>query len=243
MVLYNTFLYLPFKASRLRKSPTTEPTAVAKTVASRPAGAATRARILDLAEQLFAEWGFSGVSIRDIAALGQLNVGVIVYYFKTKAALYAEVYRRLVEPVMEERRQLIQGVLQGPNRYDVTKIIEAALRPVFEHSRKYPNYRLLAGRSTTDPTPEVRAAIDATYVPEKSVFSKALRDACPELSHDEFYWRYYCLHGAVQYILADIGRIQQVAGQNFDTSDPQTVLSFVVPYLAGGMLLPPTHRN
>lgn len=45
-------------------------------------------RILGAAEQLFAEKGFDGVSVRDIAEQAQANVAMINYYFRNKEDLY-----------------------------------------------------------------------------------------------------------------------------------------------------------
>ncbi|MET0379536.1 MAG: TetR family transcriptional regulator, partial [Spongiibacteraceae bacterium] len=44
-------------------------------------GDATRDRILDAAEQLFAECGFDGTSMRDISSAAQAELGSIGYHF------------------------------------------------------------------------------------------------------------------------------------------------------------------
>ena len=43
--------------------------------------------ILQVAEQLFAEKGFDGTSVRDIAKLANINVAMISYYFGSKEKL------------------------------------------------------------------------------------------------------------------------------------------------------------
>ena len=44
-------------------------------------------RIQDAATRLFAEHGFDGVSVRDIAAAADVTVGSINYYFGSKDSL------------------------------------------------------------------------------------------------------------------------------------------------------------
>ncbi len=43
--------------------------------------------ILDVAEQLFAEYGFDGTSVRDISKKGNINVAMVSYYFGSKENL------------------------------------------------------------------------------------------------------------------------------------------------------------
>ena len=71
--------------------------------------AGTRARILKAAEELFADKGFSGSSIRDIAEMAKVNVASINYHFKDKLSLYMEIFLFGRKQVMDELdRQVIQ---------------------------------------------------------------------------------------------------------------------------------------
>jgi len=49
----------------------------------------TRAQILDAARQLFAEHGYDGASIRDIAARASIDPAMVIRYFHTKDELFA----------------------------------------------------------------------------------------------------------------------------------------------------------
>ena len=52
-----------------------------------------RERLLDEAEALFAEKGYTAVSVREIIAAADCNVASIHYYFGNKQNLYLEVFR------------------------------------------------------------------------------------------------------------------------------------------------------
>jgi AcrR family transcriptional regulator len=54
----------------------------------------SRAAILDAAEQLFAERGFEGASLRDIAAAASLSRATPSYFYGNKERLYAAVLER-----------------------------------------------------------------------------------------------------------------------------------------------------
>jgi hypothetical protein len=123
---------------------------------------------------------------------------------------------------------------------DLVAILKADLDPVFHRRRENIIYRRLAGRLSTDPNKEVRRIVDEIYNRKALIFDIALRRACPHLSDEEFYWRFYCLFGAVQYVLADVGKIQTLAGRIFNSSNPDIALKYVVPFLAAGLTAPPT---
>jgi len=53
-----------------------------------------RDRLLDVAEELFAERGFEGTSVRELAGAAGCNIASVNYYFGAKEKLYEEVWRR-----------------------------------------------------------------------------------------------------------------------------------------------------
>jgi AcrR family transcriptional regulator len=63
-----------------------------------------RAHILAVAEQLFAENGFDGTSVRDIAQLANVNLAMISYYFGSK--------EKLLEALIEDRAGYTIGILE-----------------------------------------------------------------------------------------------------------------------------------
>ena len=54
----------------------------------------TRDRILAVSRLLFAEIGFNGTSIREIAKQADVNVSAVNYYFSSKENLYEEVLKK-----------------------------------------------------------------------------------------------------------------------------------------------------
>jgi AcrR family transcriptional regulator len=63
---------------------------------SDPDGA--QARLLRVGLQLFAEQGYAKTSIRQIAALAQVNVAAVSYYFGDKSGLYRAVFHASPDP-------------------------------------------------------------------------------------------------------------------------------------------------
>ncbi|MFT6602493.1 MAG: AcrR family transcriptional regulator, partial [Bacteriovoracaceae bacterium] len=54
----------------------------------------TKEKILDVANELFAEKGFKGTSIREIAKIADVNLSAVNYHFTNKETLYAQVFQR-----------------------------------------------------------------------------------------------------------------------------------------------------
>jgi AcrR family transcriptional regulator len=64
-------------------------------------GELTAERILDAAEALFAERGYAGTSLRDVANRVELRIPSLYNHFPSKDALYAAVLARGIGPVLE----------------------------------------------------------------------------------------------------------------------------------------------
>ena len=67
-----------------------------------------RAQILAIAEQLFADNGYDGTSVRDIAQLANVNLAMISYYFGSK--------EKLLEALIEDRAGYTLGILEELNK-------------------------------------------------------------------------------------------------------------------------------
>jgi TetR/AcrR family acrAB operon transcriptional repressor len=68
--------------------------------------AATRDRILDTAEQLFAEHGVSRTTLQHIATAAGVTRGAIYWHFDDKVALFNAMIERVVMPLEAARAQL-----------------------------------------------------------------------------------------------------------------------------------------
>ena len=72
-------------------------------------GWTTRERILDAAEQVFAEKGLAAAPVRDIAGRVGLNPASLYNYFDGKEELYEAVLERGLTPVLEMLSDLMSG--------------------------------------------------------------------------------------------------------------------------------------
>ena len=75
---------------------------------------ATRARILDIALDLFRRQGFDEATMRGIAAAAGVSLGSTYYYFESKEDLVMAFYERAIE----EMAPRIEAVLAGSNSFE-----------------------------------------------------------------------------------------------------------------------------
>ncbi len=94
-----------------------------------------REEILSIAEELFAEKGFEGVSMNDIAERVDMQKSALYYYFKSKKDIYdsliKEIYIKLQDKVREP-------VLQGKGREEKIRLLISHLIDFWAEHPRFP---------------------------------------------------------------------------------------------------------
>lgn len=86
-----------------------------------PKGARTRRRILDTAERLFAEKGYAGTTLRDVAAASGLRIPSLYNHFASKESLYAAVLEQGIAPVLDALAGYLAAGAERPDRRAFTR--------------------------------------------------------------------------------------------------------------------------
>ena len=69
-------------------------------------------RIIQIAEQLFAEKGFEHTSIRDITSAAQCNLAAVNYHFGSKDKLYLLIFQQHIDVTREKRISAIKKLFE-----------------------------------------------------------------------------------------------------------------------------------
>lgn len=103
-----------------------------QTSRKRRKGARTAERILDAAEELFAEHGFAGTTLRDVAARVGVRNPSLYNHFSNKESLYAAVLERGIGPVLETLSEFVEA---GVDSYSdsSSKVVERMMELLAEH--------------------------------------------------------------------------------------------------------------
>src|SRR5512147_3048444 len=92
---------------------------------------ATRERLLDVAEQLFARRGLDAVSVRDITQAAGASLGAITYHFGTMRKLMVAVFDRRMAPLTRQRLDALDALEKaaGKGPLPLEGVLEAMFRP------------------------------------------------------------------------------------------------------------------
>lgn len=200
---------------------------------------AKRDRILDVAEQLFAEHGFDGVTIRQIASGADVDVALASYHFGKKIDLFNAVFERRAEELNERRLDALRKVqaAAGAKGPGVEQIIEAFLRPleIAQESGDagWRNYLALVAYINNSPYWGTRM-MSKMFDSLVNEFIDALREALPGGSDEDIYWCYHNLSGALTLTFADTGRIDKLSGGACHSSDFKEAYDRMIPFMAAG---------
>ena len=208
----------------------------------RPGGTSTvRESILASAEKMFADRGYAGTTLREIADGCRVTQAVINYYFGSKFALFEEVYlRRAVEVARErlvnlETLEQIEALTGEPPA--VEDIVRAFLEPTIA-LRATPegrNFLRLQSRLHTEPPQLSYKLRTEAYDRSTRGYVRLLRKVMPRLSALDAYWRITMMIGTYLYAFSDTHRMEELAGSDYDAADSVAVLEQVTRFLTGGL--------
>jgi AcrR family transcriptional regulator len=111
----------------------------------------TRDRLLAVATRLFAERGFSHVTVRDICLKAKANVAAVNYHFGGKSGLYEEVLRRAIRIMQGTTEEICRSGAGRPPAEQLEGAIHIFLTRVVTTRDKWIHQLML--QEVSNPTP------------------------------------------------------------------------------------------
>jgi AcrR family transcriptional regulator len=201
----------------------------------------SREKLIFSAERLFAERGFDGVSVRDIANDAKVNSALVGYYFHGKEGLLAEVYTRHCEPLKRERARLLAEYSQGGNSLNLEQILEAFIRPSLEAGQgsvEGRNFSRLRAILSAENSSLLEQLVAQNFDETNRLFINLLCKALPHLSREDVFWRFHFLLGTIYYTAAGPHRIRTLSKGKCDPSDPEATTGELILFAAAGFGAP-----
>jgi AcrR family transcriptional regulator len=116
--------------------------------AHQPRSRETQARILAAAEQEFAEKGYDGARLTDIAEAAGCSVGTVYFRFKDKSALFLAI----AESFAEDAREGFKGVLQSTGQMEPDDAIRQFVLGAAQNFRRHKGlFRAIMERGFDNP--------------------------------------------------------------------------------------------
>lgn len=207
--------------------------------ASVASAAETRERLVAAAERLFAEHGYTSVSVRAIAAAAGVNWSLVGYHFRGKEGLLSEVYRRHCSTLNAERLRLLG--LAGQGRQRLERVIEAFVRPALaeiQTERGETGFSRLRTILAAENSALLTQLVAQNFDVSTSTFVAALRGCLPHVSSDETLWRFHFMLGTIYYSVSSPQRIKTFSKGRCDPGNLEATLRHLVPFLAAAFRAP-----
>jgi AcrR family transcriptional regulator len=201
-----------------------------------------REKILDAAENRFADLGFAGTTLRDVANKAKITQALISYYFGSKHGLYEAVFLRRGRKISDERMERLQALLDSPEPPAIAAIVHAFLAPTLALRRtaKGRTFIRLQARLHTEP-PEISYKLrNEAYDKSTRAYVQAICAARPDLPAKDVYWRVTLMVGAYMYAFSDTHRLDELAKGVCNPDDAQEVMDQITAFVVGGLTAPPS---
>ncbi|AMD56938.1 TetR/AcrR family transcriptional regulator [Agrobacterium radiobacter] len=197
--------------------------------------------ILDAAELIFADEGFAGSKMRDIANRAGVNQALIRYYFGSKEDLFDEVYRRRGALLSGRRHVLLDEVLARPTSLRVEDIVLAYLAPQWEMKHSGPAgaaFVRLQARLHAEPAEHSFRLRREVYDSSVKRFVNEIALLTPDIPKDIISLRMAFLVGTYLFMLNDLGRLNDLTDGQLGVVGKDEMLKHLAAFLTAGLRAP-----
>ena len=201
--------------------------------------AETLEQIYDAAEELFAQHGLHGVTLKDVAKQVGVHHTLLNYYFADKKALFDAVFARRAV-VTSERRMRALDEYEAAAGEGVT--VEGALHAFLDTDldtyiaggKGWQNYAKLGAQVSN--TPEWGAELmDQHFDPVVLRLVGLLQKALPDAAEEDVFWGYHFTTGALMLTLARTGRIDKLSHGLCRSDDFTAIKARMADFMAAGI--------
>jgi len=189
--------------------------------------------ILDVAEVMFAEQGFAGTTLRQVADKLGVNPAMIAYYFQNKENLFRSVFTRRGHAISAARMERL-AALSGRS-YDVKDLVKAFIEPAAAlygdvQGRAFLKLHARLHMEPEDLSFELRRTVhnESTHA-YAGAFGQLLG-----LPEREVYQRMSLLIGAYLYAFSGTSRLAELTGSDADSM--KGMLQTTIAFGTAGML-------
>ena len=192
----------------------------------------TRTAILAAAERLYADRGFSDVTLRDIVAAANVNLAAVNYHFGSKDELIAELFvTRSLALNRERLRELKAAEDRGGGRANIDDILRALVGPTLRGCLGPNNQQSTAARFmirvSIESVPPIRR-IRNREIDHLRKFVAALARALPGHGEAELCWGLHFALAMAHHTIRESERLTKLSDGQCDLDDVEDVVARVV---------------
>jgi AcrR family transcriptional regulator len=198
-----------------------------------------RERLLEKAEALFAEKGYTGVSVREIIAAADCNVASINYYFGNKKNLYLEVFRTRWIPRARRVQEYFGKLMADHDPTSLTAVVKSlALAflegPLTDEERR--RHHQLMAREMARPTEAFALVAEEVTGPFFQKLAGLLRPFMPpELTREQVMLNILCIFAMVLYFNFARVAVSRLTGQEYDDAFKARLVDHLIGFSLSGL--------
>lgn len=195
-------------------------------------------RILDAAEQLFAEYGYHGVTLKDVAKRVGVSSTLIHYHFSGKDSIYEAIWARKAPLSVRNR-------LEAMRRYaaevgDAVTVegalhawIDADLNVQIENEAYWASFGKIAAQANSAAGWGAEKMTNY-FNPVVIALIELLKKAMPECDEQTLLWGYHFLSGAMTHNMARTGRLDELTHGQCSSDDFVGIREHMATFMAAG---------
>ncbi|MBV6625612.1 MAG: TetR/AcrR family transcriptional regulator [Rivularia sp. (in: Bacteria)] len=197
----------------------------------------TKEQILNVAEQLFAEKGFAGTSLRNVIREAQVNIAAVHYHFGSKEELFVAVVRRAAQQIVTSQLEQLAKYENLDEPPSLEKILEAfygpPLRAIIQMGETGLIRAQFMGRCRVEPSP-IQQLSEKEFNESHRRFLDILQRALPNQTRTELTWK---LDLAIAIIVRTVNQINQANSliHKGSSEEVEIAISRLVKFVAQGM--------
>ncbi len=201
----------------------------------------TRMTLINAAEELFAQSGIDGVSLRQInVTAGQKNSSAVHYHFGSKESLIIAIFEKRMTEVNQRRLNSLDSIESEGEQTNVRRLIEALIHPIVDEinaDKSGQHYIRFMACAIGHPQLNLNKIWTQESANSYARLLKLLREALPHVPDPIFGQRFALSFEQIVHSLADREHLLSIAGANLKINATLFV-SNLVDSVAGAMSTP-----
>lgn len=200
----------------------------------------TKTDIVDAAEYLFSQQGFTQTSMREITSRAQVNLASVNYHFGSKKNLIQAVFKRYFDQLMPDIEKCISMQRDDSGSDGVARLLYSLIPPMLKLNTLSENgtttFVKLLGRGYNETQGHLRRFIMNDYGQCIRALVSAIQACLPHVPEEELFWRMHFAMGSFVFSMASSQALTEIAESDFHKHvDIEAVIKHLVPFVAQGL--------
>ena len=198
----------------------------------------TRKRLLEAAEELFAQKGFDGTAVRDITTKAKRGPASINYFFGDKRELYEELFRLRLREMNESRVNTIEIVMSDKDKPTLEKLLYAYsvdfIKPFLDPQQSQ-RFMQLFFRELAEQRLPKNMFLDELAAPSIAAMEEAIAVICPNINEHDALMSILSLTGQLVHITQVKVLFEGAKGHSITSINIDEAIDHIVKFSVAGI--------